>query len=94
MAQDQTGKRRNLASEAVIHATAFVDALTALQTLKEERLQAGDFQDADFDGTDLAHLPPGMVGQLFDFVVPDLSLNYEDAANGGRNKQVLLQMRR
>jgi hypothetical protein len=48
--------------------------------------------EADFLNTSLAYLDAGTVGVLFDFVVPDLEANYQDAANGGRNKQILQQV--
>jgi hypothetical protein len=94
MAQDITAKRQNVASRAVAAATQIVDALNVLLELKDERAQFnGDFQDSDFAGTALKQLTAAMVGTLFDFVVPSLQTNYLDAGNGGRNKQILLQVR-
>jgi hypothetical protein len=88
-------KRQNLASRAVDLATKFTDALYGLQLLMDERAKLPeDFQDSDFTGTDLAHLDAGMLGSLFDFVMPSFLTTYTDQANGGRNEQILLQVRR
>lgn len=95
MAQNISGKRFNLAFETVEAVERLVDALLALEALGEERLKLeAPFVQADFDDTPLQHLTPAMIGTLFDFVVPSLSANYADAPNGGRNQQILLQMRR
>lgn len=94
MAQDLTNKRKNLANNAITHAERLVDALNALVNLRQERGElAVDFQDPDFAGANI-HITPGMMGTLFDFVVPSLLSNFQDAANGGRNEQILLQVRR
>lgn len=94
MAQDLKQKRVNLAMNAVFYSTQLVDALNGLAQIKAERGYLGeDFQDEDFTGV-LAHLTPGMVGTLFDFVLPSLQANLEDQANAGRNKQILLQVRK
>lgn len=93
MAQDQTDKRRNLASRAMNASIAFVDALLEMQQIAAERPVAGNFVDADFDGTSLKHMTPAMIGTLIDIVVPNLITNYVDVANGGRNKQVLNEVR-
>ena len=89
-AQNQSAKRQNLASNAVIHATAAVDAIRALAALREERPEAGNFVDADFDGTDLQHLNPFLVGSLLDNVTPALKAVIDDAANKG----ILMAVRR
>lgn len=93
---DSTQKRRNIAEKTVTAATQFVDALNQLLELKEERAKLdGGFVDADFETDGLRHLSPGLVGTLFDFVVPDLQANYVDNDdNGGRNEQILLQVRK
>jgi hypothetical protein len=90
MAQSQVQKRLNIAGNAVIHATRLVDALLALEQLKEERLQAGNFLDSDFDGTDLNHLTPYMIGTLLDTVVPALVATYAVPTN----HDILLQVRK
>lgn len=92
MAADQTTQRQNLASQAATACQKFIESLTALMSLGERRPFLGNFVAADFAGTALAYLDPATVATLFDFVVPSLKTNYEDAANGGRNRQVLQQM--
>lgn len=92
---DQIGKRLNIASEGEAAVTKFVDALNTLINLSAERAYAGNFLDSDFVNTgDLKHLDAGMIGTLFDFVVPSLLANFNDVANSGRNKQILLQVRK
>lgn len=94
MAQDLTTKRIHVAEKAVTACQNIVDALNVLLELKDERSKfAQDFQDGDFLRDNLMHITPGMIGTLFDFVVPSLQTNYTDTDNGGRNKQILLQMR-
>jgi len=94
MAQDISDQRRNVASKAVEAATKFVDSLYDLLQLKDQRAKfVSDFVDADFTNTSLKHLTAAQLGTLFDFVVPSLNTNYIDAANGGRNSQILLQIR-
>lgn len=94
MAQDLTQKRVNLATNAVFYSSQLIDALNGLAQLKTDRaFLSQDFQDADFTGG-LSHLTPGMVGTLFDFVLPSLQTAIEDSANSGRNKQILSQVRK
>lgn len=94
MAQDLTQKRTNMATNAVFYATQLVDAMNGLDQIKTERgYLSEDFQDGDFTGA-LSHLTPGMVGTLFDFVLPSLQTVIEDSANSGRNKQILSQVRK
>jgi hypothetical protein len=94
MAQDLTLKRQNMAIAAINASTQLVDALNELLALRAEHSKLGeDFQVGDFVGV-LAHLTPGICGQLFDFVIPSLEVNFTDTANGERNKQILLQMRK
>lgn len=91
---DEISKRRNLAIKAVDAATQFVDSLNTLLELRQERSNLVDvFIDSDFATAELEHVDAGMLGVLFDFVVPNLETNYTDTANGGRNKQILLQVR-
>jgi len=88
-------KRQNLASRAVDAATRLTDALYALQMLRDERSKLqDDFQDSDFSNSDLSHLDAATIGRLFDFVTPAFQTTLEDTANGGRNKQILMQVRR
>jgi hypothetical protein len=95
VASNLVPKRQNLASRSVDLATKFTDALYGLQLLMDERAKLPeDFQDSDFQNTDLAHLDAGMLGSLFDFVLPAFIITYEDEANGERNKQILMQVRR
>lgn len=91
VAQDLLAKRRNLASNTVIHATRLVDAILALDALQEEFAHVGTFLQVDFDNTDLKHLTPGMLNAVFGGagVVDSLVTNYNLAAN----KQNLLQLR-
>jgi len=93
MPQDQTEKRRNIATNAVIHATALWDALVALEELTAERVVAGNFVDTDFDGTDLVHLTPFMIGSLLDTHAPAIKAFVEDAGTPAR-RQVLLEVRK
>jgi hypothetical protein len=93
-AGDNTAQRQNVASKAVVAATQLVDALNTLLALSDQRSKfVSPFVDADFAGTANTQLTAGMMGTLFDFVVPSLNTNYLDAANGNRNKQILLQVR-
>lgn len=96
---DSSAKRQNIASKAVAASTAIVDNLNVLLELKDERAKLVDpFVDGDFTGTALKHLTAAQIGVLFDFVVPALQTTYLDtnvpaSTNGGRNQQILLQMR-
>lgn len=94
--QDLVAKRRNIAEKAVIYSTQIVDGYNALLQTQDEYNQAGTFVQTDFDGTGLSHLTPGMINTLFGGggVAENLKTNYTDAANSGRNKQILLQMRK
>lgn len=93
MAQDLTQKRQNIATNAVIYGTQLVNAINGLLELQAQRgVLSQDFQDSDFSTTDLKHLTSGMLGTLFDFVVPSLNTNFVDVANAGRNKQILRQI--
>lgn len=92
---DQLIKRQNLARKLIAAATALIDARTTLNESAEERIQAGNFLDSDFSGVpDLQHLDAGMIGTLCDFVITSIEANIEDVVNGGRNKQILLQVRK
>lgn len=91
---DIVDQRRNVASNAVIQATRLLDALNALSALKTQRsFFESDFVDTDFDGTALKQLSAGIMGTLFDFVVPAFTTTLADAGNGGRNNQILNQVR-
>lgn len=94
MAQDQTTKRRNIASKAAIASTQLWDAVTQLQELSLERTQSGNFVDADFDGTSLVYLTPFLVGLLLDTVTPAI-VTFMDTAlpSGSVPRDILLQMR-
>lgn len=95
MSQNLVPKRQNIARNAIDLSTQLVNAINGLLALKDERAKLGqDFQDTDFVGTGLEQCTAGMIGTLFDFVVPSLQTNYEDAGNGARNKQILLQVRK
>jgi hypothetical protein len=92
---DYVPKRQNLANAAVQASTAFTDSLYALQNLIDQyKKLPAPFLDSDFTGTSLVHLDAGTVGTLFDFVIPAFITTYNDAANGERNKQILMQVRR
>lgn len=94
MAGDNTAQRQNLASKAVAAVTQLTDALYELQQLSDQRAKfLNPFLDSDFTGTANAQLTAAMIGVLFDAVLPSLLTNYQDAPNGGRNEQILLQMR-
>ena len=64
MAQDLIDKRRNIATNTVIHATRLVDALRALDALQEEVAQV-TFVQSDFDGTSLKHLSPALMAAIY-----------------------------
>lgn len=89
---DQKGQRLDLASQAALAAKDLIAALNRLNDLTERRAYLGNFSDSDFAGSMLAYLDAGTIGTLFDFVVPSLEAAYQDAANGGRNKQILQQV--
>lgn len=92
---DQVAKRQNITRKAITACQQIVDDLNILKQLKDERAVSGDFVDTDFSSVpDLVHLDAGTVGNLFDFVVPSIDTNYLDAANGNRNKNILLQMKK
>jgi hypothetical protein len=94
MAQDLTTKRQTIINNAMVASADLVDALNKLLVLKEQRAELDqDFQEADFIAG-LNHATAAMMGTLFDFVVPSLQTNYLDVANGGRNQQILLQVRK
>lgn len=93
MAQSLVNKRRNIATNAVIHATQLWDHLQALKGLALERAQAGNFEQTDFDDTDLEHLTPFMIGSLLDTIIPGIAGYVEDSANPAR-RDILLQVRR
>lgn len=89
---DQKPQRQNLASQAAEACKNFLDAYHTLQDLAERRAYLGNFVDGDFTNTDLSYLDANTIGVLFDFVCPALKTSYDDAANGGRNKQILNQV--
>ena len=95
MAQSLVAKRRNIATNAVIHATALWDHYQALLELKTERskMEDGNFAQSDFDGTDLVHLTPAMIGGLFDAVMTDLKTWFEDGTHPERIERIT-QVRR
>lgn len=95
MAQSLVDKRRNLATNVVIHATALWDNYLALQELKTERakMEDGNFVQSDFDGTDLTHLTPGMIGNFIDTVLADLKTWFEDGTHPERIERIT-QVRR
>ena len=72
MAQDVVAKRRNIASKMVDAATQLWDALNTLQELQAEHAQIADYDQTDFDGTDLKHLTPFLAGAVLSNVTPDL----------------------
>lgn len=64
MAQDLVQKRRNIATNTVIHATRIVDSLRALDALQEEAAIV-TFVQTDFDDTDLEHLTPNILAAIY-----------------------------
>lgn len=94
MAGDNTKQRQNVASRTVDAITKLTDAYYVLQQLLDQRNKFVDpFVDEDFTGTANGQLSAAILGQFFDFVIPSLLANYQDSANGGRNEQIMLQMR-
>ena len=100
MAQSLLDKRRNLATNAVIQATRLLDAARALADLagEQDNTPGFSFEQSDFDGTDLQHLTPGLIGYLLDFVVPQLDseLDVEISGGGGfpTRRSILEQIRK
>lgn len=92
MAQSLVSKRRNIATRSVAAATQLWDAFETLQDIALERAQAGNFLQTDFDGTDLEHLTPFMIGVLLDTIVADL--NTWMVAGSPVRRDVFLQVRR
>lgn len=92
---DMTKKKQRLAADAARYSVQFVEALQGLLQLKAERsFLESDFADGDFVGTDSAHMSAGTIRTLFDFVVPSLDAAFQDSSNGGRNKQILFQIKK
>ena len=61
MAQDLTNKRRDIASRLVAAARQHETALAAMEEAAREYTDAGlTWVQADFDGTALQHLTPGI----------------------------------
>jgi hypothetical protein len=56
-------------------------------------MEDGNFVQSDFDGTDLVHLTPAMIGGLFDFVLTDLKTWFDDPAHPERIDRIT-QVRR
>jgi len=94
-AQDQSNKRRNIASRAVTASTQLWDAVQDLSELSLERVQSGNFVDDDFSGTALTHLTPFLVGLLLDTVGPAVKTFMESqiGGNGAIPRDILIQMR-
>jgi hypothetical protein len=96
-AGDNTVQRQNVASSAVQLVTQIVDAIYELQKLHDQRSKfVNPFVDSDFTTTgpsNINQLTAAMIGTFFDFVYPSLNTNFLDAGNGGRNQQIMLQMR-
>jgi hypothetical protein len=90
--EQQKPQRLNLASSAAGLAQTLINTLADLKVLADRRPYLGNFEDADFVGTDLSYMDAGTIGSFFDFVVPSLVDNFNDAANGGRNKQITNQI--
>jgi len=88
MAQDLVSKRLNIAAATVTQATALWNATIALRELQAERAVAGNFEDTDFDGTDLQHLTAFMIGAFLDTHVPALVDAIDD------HQQQLLELRK
>lgn len=92
-AGDNTNQRINVATKMIAAATAVVDNLKLLNAYAEQRGKfTSPWQDTDFANTN-SQVTAAMIGVLCDFVVPSLQANYLDVANGGRNEQILLQVR-
>jgi hypothetical protein len=92
MAQDLQFKRQAIARNFCNHARNLIVAINGLQDAKVEisQLASGFVQDDFDDNTDLAHLDPGMLGYLTDFVIPNFIDEY---MNGAYNKEILNKVR-
>lgn len=93
-AEDLVAKRQNIATRSIAAATQLRDAIESLKLLKEERSTAGNFDDTDFENSDLKHLTAYDIGALLDTVVPSFDTTLQDVGNGGFNKSILLKVRR
>src|SRR5262245_62961168 len=98
MAADNTRQRQMVATGAVKACVALTEAIYQLEQYKDQRDKfISPFVDTDFESSPtnvgLSQCDAAMLGQLFDFVLPTLVTWFEDQANGGRNKQITLQMR-
>jgi hypothetical protein len=91
MAQNQVDKRRNLATNAITHATQLWDSLVALKEISDEAATAGNFLQTDFDDTDLAHLTPASIGAWITIHAPAI---YNFIYNDATRKQIILEIRR
>lgn len=93
---DLTQKRQNIAKAMIVEATQFLDSLNALKELKLEKTKLGTdvFLDADFNVDGLKHLSAGIVNVFFDDCVTSVDANMTDTANGGRNIQNFVAVRK
>lgn len=94
MAQDETLKRQNMERNTIIYVTQLLTALNGLADIQSERSKlVQDFQAADFSPSDLTHLTAAQIGTFYDFCLPTFQATLTDAGNGGRNIQIMQQIR-
>lgn len=67
-----TTKRIRIAENGVTHGINILASANGLKTLKDERAQAGDFEDSEMTTPKLLPVTAFMAGQLFDFLQADL----------------------
>lgn len=92
MAQDKTLKRQHLARSVIDNSVRLWDAFRELQEDEAERVQVGDWADADFTTPELSHLTPFLVESFLDNVIADLGAWFGDPAHPER-KAYILQIR-
>lgn len=72
MPQDYVPKRRDIATAAVQAATEMSNAYTSLKSCASTLLQTGgNFEDTDFEGTNLAYLNAYSMNVLLTIFLPD-----------------------
>lgn len=98
MSQVLTAKRLRIAGNVVASGTAILDASSGLKAAALEKLQAGNFVDAELATVDLQQTTAFMLGLVTDTLSPDIEA-FLDAKVGGNNanptrRELLLQLRK
>lgn len=77
-----TAKRQRIAETGVSHGINILAAANGLKQLKEERLQADNFVEAEMTTPKLLTINATLAGQLFDFFQTDLETWLAGKVNG------------